>query len=117
MASKNIPVMRCQKCNSYYVPVKYSCNSCGSRELEIVKVDGTTLIYSHTTIRIPPEVYRDQVPYDIALVILQEIPGLMFTSRVMCSGENKIEIGKEVVFTGTDELGYRFELKRGMPDV
>jgi uncharacterized OB-fold protein len=92
------------------MPVKYSCTVCGSRELEEVKVDSKTDIYSFTTIRVPPEIYKDQAPYHIALVKFNDIPDLMMTARVTCPGDAEIAVGKEVVFTGIDELGYRFEI-------
>jgi uncharacterized OB-fold protein len=108
--SKNIPLIRCPKCGRHYIPVKYSCTACGNRELEEVSVDSKTEIYSYTTIRVPPEIYKDEAPYHIALVRFDDIPDLLVTARVTCSGGAEISVGKEVVFTGIDELGYRFEI-------
>lgn len=107
MSSVNIPLLRCPKCGEYYVPAKYSCTSCGNRELEEVTVDSKSEIYSFTTIRVPPEIYKDEAPYNIALVKLKDL-NVMMTSRITCSGETEIAIGQKVLFTGIDELGYRF---------
>lgn len=110
MSSKNIPVLNCPKCGKYYIPAKYNCPACGNSQLQEMKIDSKTTIFSFTTIRIPPEVYSDQAPYHIGLVRFEAVPDLMVTARVTGSAGVEIGIGKEVVFTGLDELGYRFSL-------
>jgi uncharacterized OB-fold protein len=110
MANEGIPVLQCPKCSKFYIPAKYSCAACGNTELQEVKVNSRTSIFTFITVRVPPEVYKDQAPYSLAVVNFEEIPGLMVTARVTCPENSELAIGKEVVFTGKDEIGYWFKL-------
>ena len=110
MATEGIPVLRCPECNSCYIPAKYSCTTCGNSELQEVKVNSRTSIFTFITVRVPPEIDKDQAPYSLAVVDFEEIPGLKVTGRVTGPEGSELAIGKEVVFTGKDEIGYWFKL-------
>lgn len=106
---KKIPLAECTSCNNIAIPPQYVCRKCGgSQTREVLKsLPGT--IYTHTTIRIAPEAYKDQAPYDIAIVELA--PGLRVTARIMPDSNNRgMEVGQPVVFDHIDEWGYWFSM-------
>jgi len=71
------------------------------------KLSGIGTVYSYTTIRVAPEAYRDQAPYDIAIVEMKS--GVRITARVQAEVAGKVQIGEQVKFLRADENGYWFK--------
>lgn len=104
---KKMPLVECPSCGKAAVPPEYVCRKCGQTELRDIAVAGNGTIYTFTTIRIAPEAYRDQAPYDIAVVELD--PELRVTARIVPGGsEAPLTIGQAVTFDHVDEAGYWF---------
>lgn len=103
-------VLACTRCQKRYLPQKYVCERCGNAAFEEVKIKGGGEILSYTTIRVPPEVYKDQAPYDLALVALTEAPGLKVTARLLREDERQVKIGDKVELAKVDEIGPWFRL-------
>jgi uncharacterized OB-fold protein len=101
-------VLRCNACGSFSIPPRFSCPKCGHGVLEERETQGVGEIYSFTTIYVAPEIFKDQVPYDIALVELKE--GVKVTARVKKPQDARLEIGSPVRFCLKDATGYWFEL-------
>lgn len=101
-------ILRCGKCGAFSMPPKYFCPQCAEGALEEYTSSGAGKIYSFTTIHVAPEIFKDQVPYDIALIELQE--GVKLTARVKNSKNIEMKIGAEVCFSGKGATGYLFEL-------
>ena len=106
---KQVPVAKCADCDTLGIPPQYVCRQCGKTEFEEAFVPGRGRVYTHTTIRIAPDAFRTQAPYDIAIVDLA--PGLRVTARIDQAGKQPVAIGQEVVFDRTDECGYWFRLE------
>jgi uncharacterized protein len=104
----SIPVVQCKKCLSMGFAPIYVCRNCGSIDLQDARTPGIGNIYTHTTIRIAPDAFRDQVPYDICIVELK--PDLRVTARVKVSEAGRLKIGDRVVYEKIDENGYWFKL-------
>ena len=104
---KKMPLVACASCGKVAVPPEYVCRKCGRTELKDVRVAGDGTIYTHTTIRIAPDAYREQAPYDIAVVELE--PELRITARIEPDPSDRpLAVGQAVVFDRVDESGYWF---------
>jgi uncharacterized OB-fold protein len=75
-------------------PKKYSPYDY-TEEIEWVKASGKGKIYTYTIVRNnPPEVFKEDLPYVIAFVDLEE--GVRMCTRIIESDFEKIKIGAEV---------------------
>lgn len=101
-----IPAVQCAKCSASAIPPQYVCRRCGHTEFNPAELKGKGTVYTHTTIRVAPEAYRDQAPYTIAIVELS--PELRVTARISGETEAGIAIGQELWFDRVDEFGYWF---------
>lgn len=105
---KQIPLKACASCGKIAIPPVYVCRKCGNSETRDALVPGKGTIYTHTTIRIAPEAYRDQAPYDIAIVELA--PELRVTARIVSDQREKtLQVGQNVKFDHQDDKGYWFQ--------
>jgi uncharacterized OB-fold protein len=108
----NIPeqltVVKCKGCGQLLVPPKYMCPECGNSEFTEVALSGNGQILTYTTIRVPPLGFEDQVPYDIAVLQLDE--GIKLTARIATQGEERPKIGDKVSFINKDRGAYWFRL-------
>lgn len=108
MSTENkIPVIECKKCKALGFPPLYVCRKCGSTELCETEIEGNGTVYTHTTIRVAPDAYRDQAPYDIAIIELN--PELRVTARLTTGESDQIRIGGKVQFDHVDGNGYWFK--------
>ena len=74
-------VQRCGACGRHVFYPRAVCPHCASSELDWVDASGRGRIHSYTVVhRAPPE-YRDEVPYVVALVELDE--GVRMMTRLM----------------------------------
>nr|HID57720.1 hypothetical protein [Desulfobacterales bacterium] len=106
---ENISVEKCKGCGKLFMSPVYVCSACGSEEFEPEVIEGEGKIYTHTTIRIAPEAFMDQVPYHLAIV---ELPhNLRLTARIDLKEGEKMEIGRPVSCIRKDDVGYWFELR------
>jgi uncharacterized protein len=104
----SIPVVECAHCRSMGFPPLYVCRKCGETELKSAQISGEGTIYTYTTIRVAPEAFQDQTPYDIAIVELR--PDLRVTARINAIAPGKLKIDESVVYEKMDENGYWFKL-------
>jgi len=104
---KGIPAVQCDQCTAVGIPSLFVCRKCGGRMFKETKLPDVGMVYSHTTIRVAPEAYRDQAPYDIAIVEIKS--GLRITARVQSEVAGKVQIGEQVEFKTADENGYWFK--------
>ena len=106
---KQMPLVACTSCGKMAIPPEYVCRKCGNSETQEVFGSGKGTIYTHTTIRIAPEAYRDQAPYNIAIVELG--PQLRVTARIVSEQPEKtLKVGQDVKFDHIDDCGYWFTL-------
>ncbi|MCA3180296.1 MAG: OB-fold domain-containing protein [Burkholderiaceae bacterium] len=80
MSARPIAMVRCADCGRIDSPGRAVCAGCLSTRLEPASVPGTGRLSTWTTIRRAPTRFRDEAPYDIAVVDLDA--GLRVTGRL-----------------------------------
>lgn len=96
---------KCKKCGKIFFPPRLICDNCKSREFEKIKLNDTGKILTHTTIRVAPEQFNTQVPYNVAVIELND--GVRITAQVVDCKPEDVVIGKKVkiVFRKIQEEG------------
>jgi hypothetical protein len=108
--------VECKKCGRKYIGRRLVCPSCGSRELEAVKLSRRGKIYSYTVVRTPPRGRENYGPYILAIIELDD--GVRVMGEVVDIDPSEVKIGMpvEVVFRKIGEeskagiiyYGYKF---------
>ncbi len=106
-----LTLLRCKNCGTLSIPPKYCCPKCPDGMLEEYSSEGLGEVYSFTTIHVAPEAFKNQAPYEIALIQLEE--GAKVTARMKNPQNTVFTIGSKVRFCGKDATGYWFELDPG----
>ncbi len=110
---------RCDQCKKAFYPIRVICPHCRrAGHMKEVKFSGKGKIYSYTVIRVPPEGFREYVPYIIAIVELEE--GTKLMSQVVDVDPKDVRIGMQVKScfrkirsendTGLVLYGFKFKL-------
>ncbi len=96
---------KCKKCGKIFFPPRLICDKCKSREFEKIKLNDTGKIITYTTIRVAPEQFNTQVPYNVAIIELND--GVRITAQVVDCKPEDVVIGKQVkiVFRKVQEEG------------
>ncbi len=91
-------IRRCRSCGQPHFYPRDFCPSCFSFDVEWVKTNGRGSLYSFTVCHRPAPGFEDDVPYNLALIDLEE--GVRMMSAVVeCPNEDlKIGMAVEVVF-------------------
>lgn len=86
---------KCEKCGKTFYPKRVICPKCrrGSHMKEYV-FTGKGRVHSYTVIRVPPEGFKEYVPYIIAIIKLDE--GAKVISQVVDCGPEDVKIGMRV---------------------
>jgi uncharacterized OB-fold protein len=114
----NLVGCKCQNCGTLYFPSRVVCRKCGrDSKITEAKFSGNGVISSYTNIRVPPDSFKDEAPYTIAIVKLDEGPSV--EGHVVESG-GEVKIGSRVravfrkMYVEGDEgliyYHYKFEL-------
>lgn len=94
-ARHELMIQRCQACGRHQFPPRIFCTACSSREVGWVRSQGLASVRSFTVVRRPvSEAFAGDVPYIVALVVLDEGPTLM-TNIIGCKTE-ELRIGMRV---------------------
>ena len=94
-------IQQCAVCAHYQFYPRLYCSKCFSDKVEWVKASGRGKVSTFTIVRRPVSpAFKDDVPYVVALVTLEEGPTMM-TNIVGCPPE-KVEIGMPVEVTFED---------------
>lgn len=103
-ADGELRILRCQDCQSWLHPPAPLCGECLSRELEPEAVSGNASVATFTVNR-HPWVPGFDPPYIIAIVELDEQPGLRLTTNLVGVEIEDVHIGMRVrvVFEERDE--------------
>ncbi len=107
----------CPKCDKKIFPPRDVCPHCAEAEAQpTFQFSGRGEVYSHTTVRTPPEGYEEMAPYTVALVKLEEGP--LVTAQLTDVANDDVEIGLPVemvtrkLYTQGEEgliiYGYKF---------
>ena len=93
--------LRCEDCGATQGTPKAACPDCGSRNLEPVELSTEGIVYTETTVNVPPEGIEER-GYRVGIV---EVGDARVLGRLAGDG---IAIGDEVALSGhvEDEEGY-----------
>lgn len=93
------PIKKCQQCGRILPQPALSCFSCGNYEFEDAAPPTSGTVYSYTTIRVPPEGFKDIAPYNVVVVEVAE------GARLLAIQSEDVESGLELNSTVKLELG------------
>jgi uncharacterized OB-fold protein len=106
----------CPHCEARIFPPRDICPSCGENAKTDYEFSGRGQVFSHTTVQDAPNGHKEQAPYTVALVRLEEGP--LVTAQLTDLGEKPVEIGMPVEMvtrklrtdgeTGMIIYGYKF---------
>jgi len=91
-------INRCADCGTWHAPPKPVCPSCLSDRVEAQPVSGAGTIFMAVFLHQgpPAEGVDYSTPYPVVTVDLDEQPGLRFSSTVVGSPNEEIQIGRRV---------------------
>jgi uncharacterized OB-fold protein len=98
-------LQRCTVCGTAMAPVKPRCIACFAPSPEWVAAVGRGALYTYTIVHQPYPGFADEVPYNVAVIELEE--GVRVTANVIGCENDELRIGMalEVVFDDiTDEI-------------
>jgi uncharacterized OB-fold protein len=105
-AEGRLEIQRCLDCERWVFYPRVICPYCGGSALEWAVASGRATVYSYTVVhRAPPE-FRDEVPYVVGLVDLEE--GARLMTRLVDVEPAGVQVGMpvEVDFRGEPPLPY-----------
>src|SRR5687768_13888412 len=93
-ADGKLRLRKCAKCGKHQAPTRNACG-CGSSELQWVETSGRGKVYSFNVLhRAPDPAFRDELPYVIAIVELEE--GARLMSNITGSPPDAVKVGAPV---------------------
>ncbi len=89
----------CDACQRFQFYPRLYCMQCGAQNLRWVEASGHGMVYSYTIIRQnkSPE-FRDDVPYNVALIQLEEGPRMLSNVIDIAPGDLRVDLPVTVVF-------------------
>jgi uncharacterized OB-fold protein len=82
---------RCSGCNQKFFPPRRICPECGDQRLEPAKLAERGKLLTYTIVRVPPSQFKDQAPYAVGIVELED--GVKLTGQIVDTDFNGISIG------------------------
>jgi uncharacterized OB-fold protein len=98
-------IRRCLRCSRLLAPQREVCDACGGEALEWAPASGRGSLYSFVVMhQILHPGFRDEGPYNVAVVELEEGPRL--TSNIVGTATSDLRVGQqvEVVFEDLGEV-------------
>jgi uncharacterized OB-fold protein len=100
-AAGELCFLRCTSCRHYVHPPAPLCPDCLSRDLAPEAVSGRAVVHTYT-INHQPWIPGFEPPYVVAIVELEEQPGLRLTTNVVHCEVDDVEIGMPVTVVFED---------------
>jgi uncharacterized OB-fold protein len=91
-----LEAVKCAQCGKEYFPPRLICAGCGSRDFQTTKLSDTGTIVTFTTIRVAPDNFATQVPYNVAIIETEN--GVRITAQVADCKPEDLKIGQKVKF-------------------
>jgi len=92
--ARRLLILRCQPCGHFVHYPRPVCNKCLSTELAPEEVSGRASLYAYTlTMQAFHPYYVDKLPYTLAVVELEEQPGLRITTNIVDVAEGALKTG------------------------
>ena len=96
-------IQRCDDCEVYVHWPAVLCPQCGSTSLSPSEVSGKATVYSFSVVHhVFHPIFAERVPYNIALVELEEQPGLRLIANIVDCANDDLAIGMRVEVTFED---------------
>lgn len=93
-------VQRCAACRRFQYPPDVACVHCQSTDLVGTEVSGHGVLYSYAVVdRSFHAGFVDEVPYVVALVELDEQPGLRVLTNLVDAPADSLAVGQAVTVT------------------
>lgn len=104
-ADGKLRLQRCSDCSHWIHPAGENCPQCMSRNVTPQVVSGKATIEA-VTLNYQPWLPGVPVPYAIAIVHLDEQPGLNLTTNIVGMAPEEVRIGQrvEVIFEQVDDV-------------
>ncbi|MGX7680172.1 Zn-ribbon domain-containing OB-fold protein [Jatrophihabitans sp. DSM 45814] len=98
-----LEIPRCVKCGLFRFPPSPFCFNCTHQEVEMVQVSGAGSVYTFTVARhaVVP-MLAPYVPYVVAVVELDDAPGVRMIVNIVESDPEAVEIGSKVSLVWDD---------------
>jgi uncharacterized protein len=87
-------LQRCSSCDRFVYYPRALCPFCGSSELAWVEAGGGGRVHAFTVVHRAPAAYREEVPYVVALIDLDE--GVRMMTRLVDVEPAAVAVGMEV---------------------
>jgi uncharacterized OB-fold protein len=95
--ARRLMILRCRPCGHFVHYPRPICNKCLSTELAPQEVSGRASLYAYTlTMQAFHPYYVDKLPYMLAVVELEEQPGLRITTNIVDVEEAALKTGMPV---------------------
>ena len=85
----------CEDCGKLSFPPKTFCPHCWSTRIRWTGLSGRGRLYAQTMIHAAPAIFRDEAPYRVGIVDLQE--GLRIATRLLSDEAPKLDTSVEIV--------------------
>ena len=101
-------LQRCASCKTFRFPPTKVCAKCYSEESDWAPASGKGKLYAYITVYQPvlPQ-WREEAPYNIVQVELDELPGVRITGNMLKEDEGRMKVGMpvQVVFDHVTDEG------------
>jgi uncharacterized OB-fold protein len=100
-------IQRCDDCAFYIHWPEVYCPRCGSERLSASEVSGRGTVYTFTIVQhVFHPGFADDVPYSLALIELEEQPGLRVVANIVDCPNDAVRIGMpvEVTFAPAEDV-------------
>jgi uncharacterized protein len=85
LAAHELRAQRCLQCAEYRWPARELCSKCCSLEYEWALLSGRGALLSWTVVHhLTAPGFKDEVPYNVGIVQLEESPELVVVGNVVC---------------------------------
>ena len=84
----------CGKCSKWHFPPRLVCDECGVEEFETKVMQRTGMILTYTIIRVPPAPFKDEAPYAVAVIEMDDGPRI--TAQIADWREDELTVGQKV---------------------
>ena len=106
-AEGTLLVLRCEACGYLSHPPDVACARCGAAALDPAPMSGFGTVYSFTIVRQAFDpAFLPEIPYVVALVELDEQPGLLLLANIVDTDIDAVDIGLRVEVTFEERDGY-----------
>lgn len=84
----------CKGCGKWHFPARLICDDCKGQEFETKTMRRTGKILTYTVIRVPPAPFKDEAPFAVAVVEMDDGPRI--TTQVVDWQEDELRVGQAV---------------------